>query len=77
MQTLRKGKEMTFEEALKAMREGKKVIFKGKTFPLAIKYNCICEFHQLSDGSCYYESLSMIDACYIMRDDWEIVQDDV
>ena len=61
---------MRFEEALKAMREGKKVIFKGKSFPLTIKENRICEFHQFSDGDCYYALLNTMNVCDIMRDDW-------
>lgn len=76
MQTLRKGKKMTFEEALKAMRDGKKVIFKGRSYPLTIKENCICELYRTTDND-YYEPLQSINVCNIMRNDWEIVQDDV
>lgn len=64
---------MTFEEALKAMREGEFVIFDGRSFPLWLHDGRICEL-------CYhgFEPLDSMNICNIMRSDWRIfgVEDD-
>lgn len=64
---------MTFEEALKAMREGEFVIFDDRAFPLCLHDGRICEL-------CYYgfEPLDSMNVCNIMRSDWRIfgVEDD-
>lgn len=64
---------MTFEEALKAMREGEFVIFDGRDFPLCMIDGRICEL-------CYhgFSHLDSMNTCNIMRCDWRIfgVEDD-
>ena len=66
---------MKFECALKAMREGKKVKHKDRTYPLVIKENRICELYRTTDND-YYEPLDTMNTCNIMRDDWWVVDDD-
>ena len=58
---------MTFEEALKAMREGEFVIFDGRDFPLCMIGGRICEL-------CYhgFSHLDSMNTCNIMRSDWKI-----
>lgn len=64
---------MTFEEALKAMREGEFVIFDGRSYPLCLIDNRVCELTYHG-----FEPLDSMNTCNIMRSDWRIfgVEDD-
>ena len=64
---------MTFEEALKAMREGEFVIFDGRSYPLCLIDNRVCELTYHG-----FEPLDCMNTCNIMRSDWRIfgVEDD-
>lgn len=64
---------MTFEEALKAMREGEFVIFDGRSYPLCLIDNRVCELTHHG-----FEPLDSMNTCNIMRCDWRIfgVEDD-
>lgn len=66
--------KMKFEEALKAMREGKAIKHKDRTYPLVMKENRICELYRTTDND-YYEPLDTMNTCNIMRDDWEVVDE--
>lgn len=58
---------MFFEEALACMRSGKAVIFDGRSYPLCITDNRICEL--TSHG---LEPLDSMNTCNMMRNDWHI-----
>ena len=64
---------MTFEEALKAMREGEFVIFDGRSYPLCLIDNRVCELTHHG-----FEPLDSMNTCNIMRSDWRIfgIEDD-
>lgn len=66
---------MRFEEALKAMREGKKVKFPIRSLPLTICNNKICECGKDGTGGEILWEHDSINTCNIMRDDWEVVND--
>ncbi len=55
---------MTFEEALKAMREGEFVIFDGRSYPLCLIDNRVCELTHHG-----FEPLDSMNTCNIMRCD--------
>lgn len=51
---------MTFEEALKAMREGEFVIFDGRSYPLCLIDNRVCELTHHG-----FEPLDSMNTCNI------------
>lgn len=83
MQTLRKGKKMRFEQALKAMRDGKKVTrLSDKDWKVIYWFsnNAICLQVVgliLGDEESYHIAETSFDYSDINASDWEIVQDDV
>ena len=71
---------MRFEQALQAMREGKKVKRPTQHNPRAIRNNRIVEVFKWNPKekliADWYESLDSINCDNIMSEDWEIVQDE-
>lgn len=69
---------MRFEQALQAMREGKKVREKSwNTWEcLFIKNNILCSA-DMYDGKIFYGRADLpMDADYLLAEDWEIVEDE-
>ena len=64
---------MKFEEALKAMREGKKVKRPAQFVPKTMKNGRIVEVYKNKDGKPMYEPLDVMNTCNIVAEDWEIV----
>lgn len=65
---------MTFEEALLAMKEGKKVIRPIVHFvPRMIKGDTFVEVYTTTDNKEYYCKIGCIDSSSILAKDWEIV----
>jgi hypothetical protein len=64
---------MRFEEALKAMREGKKVKRPVQFVPRTIKNGKIVEVYKNHNGKLMYEPLDTMNTCNITAGDWEIV----
>lgn len=65
-----KGKKMTFEQALKAMREGKKITRKGQSYYFYIQDGQAFFATNLCSG---YECL--FDYEDVTAEDWEIIDD--
>lgn len=65
---------MRFEDALKAMREGKKVKHSKRPSALQIYDGKICEVYNQFGTSTLYD-LEILRNCEIMREDWEVVDD--
>ena len=79
MQTLRKGKEMRFELALKAMREGKRVRKrKVEYFDSNVVFYIIENkmFHDNIDTGAYKVATSSLRTDFIVNSDWEVVEDE-
>jgi hypothetical protein len=66
---------MRFEEALKAMRDGKKVKRPVQFVPKTIKNGKIVEVYKNNNGKLMYESLDIMNTCNIIAGDWEIVDE--
>jgi hypothetical protein len=64
---------MRFEEALKAMREGKIAQRPVHLVPRTIKDGKIVEIYTRFNGKPSYIPLDTINTCNIMAEDWEIV----
>lgn len=71
---------MTFDEALKCMREGKKVKRPTQWNPRTIRNNRIVEVfkwnpkeHLIAD---WFEALDSINCDNILAEDWEVIEDD-
>ena len=64
---------MKFEEALQAMRKGKKVKRPVHFVPRTIKKGKIVEIYKNKDNKNMYISLDSMNTCNIMAGDWEIV----
>ena len=68
---------MRFEEALKCMREGKKVIRPIVHFvPRMIKDDRFVEVYTTTDNKEYYCGIACIESRSILAEDWEVVEDD-
>jgi len=69
---------MKFEDALKAMREGKKVTRKDWALVLGTpEYYCVLNGKFVFySGIEYYESCISISGKDILAEDWEVVEDD-
>ena len=71
---------MRFEQALQAMREGKKVKRPTQHNPRAIRCNRIVEVFKWNprekEIKDWYEPLEGINCDNILAEDWEIVEDD-
>lgn len=70
---------MKFEDALKAMRNGKKVISKARVYPLFIA-DYTNSFDKTYKAICFNDSMgniidSLIDHNDIFAEDWEVVDD--
>ena len=66
---------MTFEEALKAMREGKKVKRPIHLTPRVIRDGRICEAYKTDRGLWISLPMDSMNCCNIIADDWEVVDD--
>lgn len=66
---------MKFEEALKCMREGKKVKRPVNLLPRAMKDGKICEVWKGANGKLVYEPLDSMYTCNIIAEDWEVVDE--
>lgn len=66
---------MRFEEALKAMREGKKVKRPVQFVPRTMKNGRIVEVYKNPNGELMYEPLETMNTCNIIAEDWEIVDE--
>lgn len=66
---------MRFEEALKAMREGKKVKRPVQFNPRTIKDGIICEAYKTDKGIWQYFSMDSMNCCNIIAGDWEVIDD--
>ena len=66
---------MKFEEALKAMREGKKVKRPVQFVPRTMKNGRIVEVYKNPNGELMYEPLDTMNTCNIIAGDWEIVDE--
>lgn len=66
---------MKFEEALKAMREGKKVKRPVNLLPRAMKDGKICDVWKRANGKLVYEPLETMYCSNIIAGDWEIVDE--
>lgn len=67
---------MKFEDALKAMREGKKVKRPAQFNPRAIKDGRICEAYKTNKGKWDFSPIASMNCCNIIAGDWEIVDED-
>ena len=71
---------MRFEQALQAMREGKKVRRPTQCQPTALIQNRIVAIYQWEirkkDIRAWYEPLEDINCENILAEDWEIVEDE-
>lgn len=65
---------MKFEEALKAMRDGKRVKRPVNLLPRAMKDGKICEVWKGANGKLVYEPLEIMYCSNIIAGDWEIVE---
>ena len=67
---------MKFEEALSAMREGKKVKRCGQSLPRCLHNNKIYEIWKDEYGSYKCDRLDYIYCDNILAEDWEVVEDE-
>ena len=67
---------MRFEEALKAMREGKKVKRPRMFVPREMKKNVIYEVYKSDDGRYNYVKTNVVYNTDIIAEDWEVVEDE-
>lgn len=67
---------MKFEEALKAMREGKKVKRPVHLVPRTMKNGKIVEVYKKANGKLGYEPLDTMNTCNIIAGDWEVVENE-
>lgn len=74
---LRKGKEMRFEQALKAMREGKKVRLKDEdSVYFLLKGYLVCLLRKKSEYADEITANVYLGNYDIMSENWEIVEDE-
>ena len=66
---------MRFEQALQAMREGKKVKRPAQFVPKTMKNGRIVEVYKNKDGKPMYESLDAMNTCNIIAEDWEFADE--
>ena len=66
---------MKFEQALEAMRKGKKVKRPIQFVPKTIKNGKIVEVYKDKNLKDIYEPLDCMNTCNIIAGDWEIVDD--
>ncbi len=67
---------MKFEQALQAMREGKRVKRPIQYVPRTIKDGMIVEVYKDTSGNPFYEPIYTINIWNIIAEDWEIVENE-
>lgn len=67
---------MRFEEALKAMREGKKVKRPIQLTPRVMRDGRICEAYKTDKGIWKFIPMDGMNCCNIIAGDWEEVVDE-